>query len=50
MLGGKSGMVRAKVRETELRMAFWYARSAGGFVAGLCLDGLTVELCQTETF
>jgi len=23
MFGGRSGMVRAKVRDTELRMAFW---------------------------
>ena len=43
-------MVRAKVRDTELRMAFWYARSADGLEVGVCLGALTLELCQTSVF
>ena len=43
-------MVRAKVRDTELRMAFWYARSAEGLDVGVCLGALTLELCQTSVF
>ena len=48
MLGDKSGMVRAKVRDTDPRMAFWYARSADGFDEWLCIGDLTLELCQTD--
>ena len=43
-------MVRAKVRDTEFRMAFWYARSADGLDIGICLGALTLELCQTGVF
>ena len=43
-------MVRAKVRDTELRMAFWYARSAEGLGVGVCFGDLTLELCQTGVF
>ena len=41
-------MVRAKVRDTELKIAFWYAKSTAGFDIGVCLGALTPELCQTD--
>ena len=50
MLGGKSGMVRAKVRDTDPRMAFWYAKSADGLDIGISLGALTLGLCQTIFF